>query len=135
MRLGRPVYGRSRGPGVLTDVVPDQPPDPLTTVVDVLSRRGVLSVVRLLTAGPASYRSLEHKVGVVGSVLQQRLRDLRQLGVVEVAESGEYRLSAEGRRLLGVLDRLETWSQEWAARTPRSLRPRGSADAAYDEPD
>src|SRR5688500_14158647 len=108
--------------------------DPLSSVLDVLARRGVLTVVRVLTVGPASYRALERQVEVSGSVLQQRLRDLRQLGAVEIAESGEYRLSAEGRRLLGVLDHLDAWSAGWAARTPRSLRPRGSADGAYDEP-
>ena len=109
--------------------------EPTGVVVDVLSRRGVLPAIRVLAGGPASFRTLEHRVAVVaGSVLQQRMRDLRELGVVEVSEAGEYRLSAEGRRLLGVLDRLDAWSQEWAARTPRSLRPRGSQDTAYDEP-
>ena len=113
----------------------DAPADPLPAVVDVLSRRGVLSVIGLLARGPASYRAIEKQVEVGGSVLQQRLRDLRQLGAVEIAESGEYRLSAEGRRLLGVLDRLDGWAKEWAARTPRSLRPRGSYETAYDEPE
>ena len=113
----------------------DATAEPLAAVVDVLARRGVLPAVRGLAGGPASFRALEHRVGVVtGSVLQQRLRDLRELGAVEVSEAGEYRLSPEGRRLLGVLDRLGAWSQEWAARTPRSFRPRGAPDAAYDEP-
>ena len=110
--------------------------DALPAVVDVLARRGVLPVLETLAGGSASFRRLEQRVGVVtGSVLQQRLKDLRQLGVVEVAENGEYRLSAEGRQLLGILDRLDGWAQDWAARTPRSLRPRGSYDSAYDEPD
>jgi DNA-binding HxlR family transcriptional regulator len=115
--------------------VTDPTPEPLAAVVEVLARRGVLTVVTVLTRGPASYRALERHAEVSGSVLQQRLRDLRQLGVVEVSESGDYRLSAEGRKLLGVLDRLDAWARDWATRTPRSLRPRGSYDTAYDEPD
>ena len=116
--------------------MPGSRQEPLAAVVDVLARRGVLAVVTVLAAGPASFRALERHVSVAaGSVLQQRLRDLRELGAVEVSESGEYRLTAEGRKLLGVLDRLGEWSAEWAERTPRSLRPRGSQETAYDEPD
>ncbi|HVF20331.1 MAG TPA: hypothetical protein VNA14_08820 [Mycobacteriales bacterium] len=60
--------------------------DPLPTVVDLLARRGVLAVISLLARGPSSYRALESQVEVGGSVLLQRLRDLRQLGAVEHSE-------------------------------------------------
>ncbi len=120
---------------MLTRRMTEPAAEPLPAVVDVLARRGVLTVVTLLALGPSSYRALESRVEVTGSVLQQRLRDLRHLGVIEVSESGEYRLTPEGRKLLGVIDRLDAWAKEWAARTPRSLRPRGSYETAYDEPE
>ena len=115
--------------------VPAGGPAPLSVALDVLARRGVLDVVAALTTGPAAFRALEQRARTVtGSVLSQRLRELRELGVIELSEAAEYRLSAEGRQLLGVLDELDRWAQAWAQRSSRSLNPRGSPRTAYDEP-
>ena len=81
-------------------------------VLEVLSRRAAIDVVAVLAAGPLSERALATRLASYNSsVVVQRVEDLRRLEVVEVIpESGDRRLSARGRRLLGVLDGLEAWA-------------------------
>jgi DNA-binding HxlR family transcriptional regulator len=50
------------------------------------------------------------------SVLNQRLAELREAGIVELGEGG-YGLTAEGRRLLDAYGPLDAWAERWAART------------------
>jgi DNA-binding HxlR family transcriptional regulator len=92
--------------------VPDA--DPLADVVDVLARRGALAVFRALTGGALGERALAARLRTyAGSVVAQRVADLRRLDVVEVVpENGDLRLSPRGRRLQGVLDQLERWSAD-----------------------
>lgn len=61
-------------------------------------------------------------------VAGQRLRELRQAGLVEIDESGDYRLSSHGRRLLDPLERLADFAAAWARLTPRQRVPRGAPD-------
>ena len=53
------------------------------------------------------------------SVLSQRLRELREAGIVTLADEG-YVLSDEGRELLALLGPLHGWAQRWAGRGARS---------------
>ncbi len=87
--------------------------DPLSRVLDVLSRRGSLEVFRALHHGAVAERALVRRVGAVAdSVVVQRLSDLRRIGAVEqVPETGDLRLSPAGRRLQGILDRLAEWGE------------------------
>lgn len=87
--------------------------DPLADVLDVLARRGTLAVFRALVHGPLGERALEARLrSYAASVVAQRVADLRRLGAVEVVpESGDLRLSPHGRRLQGLLDQVERWSQ------------------------
>jgi len=86
--------------------------DPLADVLDVLARRGALEVFRALTGAHVTERGLPARVrGVAPSVVAQRVADLRRIGAVEVVpETGDLRLSPQGRRLQGVLDSLERWA-------------------------
>lgn len=86
--------------------------DPAGHVLDVLARRGALEVFRLLAGGPLGERQVVSRCSAVAaSVVTQRIEDLRRLGVVEtVPETGDLRLSPEGRRLQGVLDDLRRWA-------------------------
>ena len=81
-------------------------------VVDVLGRRGSLDVFRALTGPALPEHALVVRLGHLGeSVVIQRIADLRRLGAVEeIPESGDLRLSPEGRRLQGLLDQLERWA-------------------------
>jgi DNA-binding HxlR family transcriptional regulator len=66
--------------------------------------------------------------------LSQRLRELREAGLVEVDEGGDYRLTSHGRRLQGVLEPVDVWAAQWAGLSERQRTPKGSASRARDEP-
>jgi DNA-binding HxlR family transcriptional regulator len=86
--------------------------DPLGEVLDVLARRGALDAFRALTGGNVTERALESRLrGYAPSVVAQRVADLRRIGAVEVVpETGDLRLSPQGRRLQGLLDSVERWA-------------------------
>ncbi|HZG95671.1 MAG TPA: hypothetical protein VEZ46_13275 [Mycobacteriales bacterium] len=81
-------------------------------VIELLSRRGAVQVVEALLGGSLTERAVASRLSAYSaSVVAQRVADLRRIGVVEtVPENGDLRLSADGRRLLGVLDALERWA-------------------------
>jgi DNA-binding HxlR family transcriptional regulator len=83
-------------------------------VVDVLARRAATDIIEVLTGGPLAERALVSRLSSYSSsVVIQRVEDLRRLEVVEVVpENGDLRLSARGRRLLGVLDSLDVWAAD-----------------------
>jgi len=90
-------------------------------VIEVLSRRGAVPIVEALLGGALAERALATRLSAyAGSVVAQRVEDLRRLGVVEVVpENGELRLSARGRRLQGLLDGLEEWAADEPVRRRR----------------
>jgi DNA-binding HxlR family transcriptional regulator len=49
------------------------------------------------------------------SVLSTRLRELRELGLVELRDEDGYRLTADGRSLLALLEPMREWTERWAA--------------------
>lgn len=59
------------------------------------------------------------------SVLSQRLAELRDAQLIEKDHAGGYALSEAGSVLLGRLDGIDEWTQEWA----RTIR-----DAAAERP-
>lgn len=93
-------------------------------IVEVLARRAAMDIIGVLTSGAVGERALMTRLSSYNSsVVIQRVEDLRRIEVVEVVpESGDLRLSARGRRLLGVLDGLEAWVADSAAGPPRRLR-------------
>ena len=86
--------------------------DPLDAVLDVLARRGALDVFRTLAGGSLDERALAVRLkAYAASVVTQRVADLRRIGAVEVVpETGDLRLSPDGRRLQGLLDQLGRWA-------------------------
>jgi DNA-binding HxlR family transcriptional regulator len=109
-------------------------PDPLRDLVDLLARRHVLAAVWELRGPAQPFRTLVQRLGTSEAHVSQRLRELREAGLVEVDEAGDYRLTAEGRRLLDHLEGLGTYAEGWAALSPRQRRPRGSATTGRGEP-
>ena len=79
----------------------------------MLARRGALDVFNALTGPALTERALTGRLHQVSaSVVTQRLHDLQRIGAVEVVpESGDYRLSPQGRRLQGLLDQLRRWAE------------------------
>lgn len=85
-------------------------------LLDLLGRRWVLRIIWELRAEPLSFRELQERcAGMSSSVLNARLGDLREAGVVDQGAGG-YRLTPEGQRLLDAYPPLHAWAQRWAAR-------------------
>jgi DNA-binding HxlR family transcriptional regulator len=77
------------------------------------ARRWAFRIVWELRVGPLSFRGLQAVCGSISpSVLQQRLHELRSLGIVEKIPRLGYRLTASGERLFQVLVQLNHWSDE-----------------------
>jgi DNA-binding HxlR family transcriptional regulator len=77
---------------------------PFLGLFDVLGRRWSLRLVWELRHGPASFRELRDRAGgMSSSVLNDRLRDLRQAGVVDHVPGEGYALTEMGA---GLADRI-----------------------------
>jgi DNA-binding HxlR family transcriptional regulator len=84
--------------------------------LDLLGRRWALRVLWELRDGrPASFRELRERCDSMStSVLNQRLRELREAGLVETGKGG-YRLTRRGEELHKALVPLDGWAKRWAA--------------------
>ena len=93
---------------------------PMRRALSLAGRRWALRVVWELRVGPLNFRALQAACGDLSpSVLQRRLHELRDLGVIEQIPQLGYRLSSHGERLFQVLAQLEKWS-DGLAETPAS---------------
>jgi DNA-binding HxlR family transcriptional regulator len=85
---------------------------------DLLGRRWALRVLWELREGPVTFRELQARCGEISSsVLNQRLRELRDAGVVAQEPGSGYRLTPEGRTLLEALSPLQAWAERWRERS------------------
>lgn len=85
---------------------------PIARALDAVGDRWSLLVVRELLIGECRFRDLREGLpGVATNLLADRLRDLRDAGVVEHdgGARGAYRLTPRGRELAPVLDDLAGW--------------------------
>lgn len=85
-------------------------------LLDLLGRRWALRIGWELRDGEAlSFRELQQRCdGASSSVINDRLRELREAGIVELGAEG-YRLTAGGTALLDLLLPLDRWAKRWAA--------------------
>jgi DNA-binding HxlR family transcriptional regulator len=92
-------------------------------LLDLLGRRWALRVLWELRDGSAlTFRELQARCGgVSSSVLNDRLRELREARIVVADREGDgparasgYRLTGEGRELLDALAPLGAWAKQWA---------------------
>lgn len=114
---GRPVRGSRSG-------------RPIMALLDLLGRRWTLRVIWELRGGPLAFRALQTACGgVSSSVLAQRLRELRDAGVVATGDEG-YALTESGTELLAASEPLAAWAERWARRPPARLTPRASPSPA-----
>ena len=105
----------------------------IARALDVLGGRWTLLIIRELAGGPRRYSDLLAGIpGIVTSVLNARMRELRDSGLVEQrrlpppAGSTVYSLSERGREALPVLEALARWG------TPMlEAKPRKDARRAY----
>jgi DNA-binding HxlR family transcriptional regulator len=83
---------------------------------DALGRRGALRLLWELRDGPLSFRSLQTACDTNPGTLNTRLKELRDLRIVDHDGDG-YVLSSDGLSLLAALEPLQHWAERWAAQT------------------
>jgi DNA-binding HxlR family transcriptional regulator len=85
------------------------------TALDLLGRRWTLRVLWELRDEALTFRTLRARCDAMSpSVLNQRLGELRESGLVEIDPDGGYCLAADGRDLLRALAPLQAWATRWA---------------------
>ena len=86
--------------------------------LDLLGRRWALRVLWELRESAATFRELRTRCDEVSpTVLNQRLAELREVGIVAHEEGSGYALTPDGRALLDALAPLNEWATRWARRT------------------
>jgi DNA-binding HxlR family transcriptional regulator len=96
---------------------------PIMAALDLLGRRWALRALWELREAPATFRELRARCGDISpTVLNQRLAELREAGVVTHEEGRGYALSAEGRALFEALAPLQAWATRWARPRPAPRR-------------
>ena len=87
-------------------------------LLDVLGRRWTLRVLwELREERVLNFRELQASSGhISSSVLNERLHELRNAGIVTRTDGRGYRLTPEGQSLLRALAPIEAWSRQWAER-------------------
>lgn len=84
---------------------------------DLLGRRWAITVLWSLRHGPLSFRELQAAAeGIATSVLNTRLRELREAGLVVTGDAG-YELTDHGASLLAAGEPLTAWAEDWAKRS------------------
>ena len=108
-RPGRAVRGSTTG-------------RPIMALLDLLGRRWALRVLWELRGGESlTFRELQARCAEVSSsVLNDRLRELREAGVVTATPGEGYSLTREGARLIDDLAPLDSWAKRWARRGART---------------
>jgi len=92
---------------------------PVMALLDLLGRRWCLRVIWELRGDALGFRPLRERCSDLSpTILNRRLAELRESGVVELTEEG-YTLTARGRDLLDLLLPLHNWAERWAARSRR----------------
>ena len=101
-RPGQPVRGSRTG-------------RPIMALIDLLGRRWTLRVLWELRAARLTFRALQEACGGVSpTVLNARLRELRESRLVEADGGLGYGLTPLGRELVQELLPLVEWSRRWA---------------------
>src|SRR3546814_2011725 len=87
---------------------------PVMAALDLLGRRWCLRILWELRDTPLTFRALQTACGDISpSVLQQRLKDLGEAGLV--AHDGDgYALTRTAHDLQPVLLALNGWAEDWA---------------------
>jgi DNA-binding HxlR family transcriptional regulator len=99
---GHPVRGSRSG-------------EPIMALLDLLGRRWAMRVIWELRGEPLSFRELQSACGgISSSVLNDRLGELREAGIVESGDG--FALTAEGRRLIEAYKPLDAWARRWEGR-------------------
>jgi DNA-binding HxlR family transcriptional regulator len=84
-------------------------------LLELLGRRWAMRVLWELRDGRLSFRGLQDACGGVSpAVLNERLKDLRDGRLVDLAEGEGFGLTALGRELLERFSPMVGWAERWA---------------------
>ena len=97
---------------------------PIMVVLDLMGRRMALRILwELASSGePLTFRALQTAAQTNPSVLNSRLKELRDARIVEHGGAG-YQLSTVGEGLVALLLPLHAWAEDWAAELGARARP------------
>lgn len=99
---GRPVKGSESG-------------RPIMAALNLLSRRWVLRIIWELRKKPRGFREMQALCDRMSpNTLSTRLGELKEAGIVEHNEAGDWTLTDLGRGLGPAMKALSSWSSEWA---------------------
>ncbi|MFT3818745.1 MAG: helix-turn-helix domain-containing protein [Rubrivivax sp.] len=84
---------------------------------DLLGRRWAMGILwNLSKGGPCTFRELQERCEMISpTVLNSRLSELREVGLVEHTEKG-YCATSSGRELYSLLVPLGAWAKKWAVK-------------------
>ena len=85
---------------------------PIMVALDLLGRRGALRILWELRGEPLTFRALQEAAEAQPGLLNTRLAELREAGLVE-HDTGGYRLAAAGQALLVAMQPLKAWATRW----------------------
>lgn len=90
---------------------------PVMQLLDLLGRRWTLRILWELREEPLSFRALQKACGDLSpSVLNDRLRELREAQILELREPEGYAPTTLARELGEMLIPLDDWAKRWARR-------------------
>lgn len=90
---------------------------PIIALFDLLGRRWLLRILWELRDTPLTFRELRERCDTMSpTVLNQRLHEMRDAGIVVLEDPSGYALSRSGRQLLEALTPLQRWSEQWKKR-------------------
>ena len=88
---------------------------PIMAALDLLGRRWTLRILWELRSEALSFRELRERCGGVSpTVLNVRLAELREAGMVQSGEQSGYLLTRLGDELLDALQPVNAWAKRWA---------------------
>ncbi|MEP3474875.1 MAG: helix-turn-helix domain-containing protein [Hyphomicrobiales bacterium] len=88
---------------------------PIMALLDLFGRPWSLGVLwQLCDQGVATFRELQARCeGISPTVLNSRLKELKQAGLIETTENG-YCATKSGREVFDMIKPLKAWSVKWA---------------------
>ena len=105
-------------------------------LLDLLGRRWVLRILWELREEPAAtFRDLQARCGnVSSSVLNQRLSELREAGIIASGQSERLRAHRTRHNLLHTLAPIDDWAARWGRRQAGSAALHGKLQTASNSP-
>ena len=90
---------------------------PIKALLDLLGRRWTLRILWELRAQPLTSRALRTACDEASpTIMQARLSELREAGLVELEPGDGYRLTALGKELMENFAPLHRFAERWARR-------------------